>query len=222
MDMKIRLCDYASWPASAATICSKRPSAEMSLPMNCQKTVCSVAVATGILLIANTLLGDPPADSHPAADQAAPAGNVVLAVEAARERAELMHNIYAATLEMMHHRYFRGDRVTIPARAMEDVFSEIDRQSKIKSSWIAVNSRAMSIDHEPEGEFELAAVKAISGGEDHFELADDDTFRRVGAIRLSGGCMNCHGRFGSTSTSKRFAGLVIEIPLKQKDGPPGK
>ncbi len=145
-----------------------------------------------------------------------PADSIVLSVETARTRAQLMHNIYAATLDMVHHRYFRHDRVTIPARAMEDVFAEIDRQANIKSSWIAVSGRAMSIDHEPEGDFELAAVKAIAGGEDHFELADGATYRRVGAIRLSGGCLNCHGRFGSTSTSKKFAGLVIEIPLSKQ------
>lgn len=205
--------------------------------MKCHRLVCSVAAAAGLLLAASAMPAAPPEDSSPGqAGQGAPAaaaqgttalgttaqgGDGVLSVEAARERAKLMHNIYSATLDMMHHRYFRHDRATIPARAMEDVFTEIDRQSQMKSSWIAINSRAMSIDHEPEGEFEMAAVKAIGGGADHFEQADGDTYRRVGAIRLSGGCMNCHGRFGSTSTSKKFAGLVIEIPLKPAAEPVG-
>ena len=186
--------------------------------MNCWTTGYSLAAA-GVLLLAQNAIGAPPAgENAKPADQVTPAvakpdAVVVLSVEAARERARLMHNIYSATLDMMHHRYFRHDRVTIPARAMEDVFSEIDRQAKIKSSWIAVSGKAMSIDHEPEGEFEMAAVKAIKGGDDYFELADEKMFRRVGAIRLSGGCLNCHGRFGSTSTSKKFAGLVIEVPL---------
>jgi len=181
---------------------------------------------TGVLLLANTLFGEPPPMPEPQADE--PSAVAVskpesdLAVAAARQRAELLHRVYAATLHMMHERYFRHDRAAVPARAMEDVFAEIDRQSNIKSSWIAVNSRPMSIDHAPEGDFELAAVKAISDGQDHFEQVDKGTFRRVGAIRLSGGCMNCHGRFGSTSTSKKFAGLVIEIPLRQKDEESGE
>nr|MDP6060387.1 hypothetical protein [Pirellulaceae bacterium] len=190
--------------------------------MRCWTTDLLVAAA-GILFLANTLSAQPPEDSNSEpTDKGSPVatkqeGGKVLSLEAARDRAKLMQNIYAATLDVIHHRYFRNDRVTIPARAMEDVFSEIDRQENIKSSWIAVNGRAMSIDHEPEGEFELAAVKAISRGKDYFEQSNDGTYRRVGAIRLGGGCMNCHGRFGSTSTSKRFAGLVIEIPLKPKE-----
>ncbi len=138
-----------------------------------------------------------------------------MTVQAARERAQLLHDVYSATLDVMHHRYFHRDRATVPARALEDVFAEIDRKARIKSSWIAVSGRAMSIDHEPKGEFELAAMKAIRGGQESYEVVDESTFRRVGAIRLSGGCLNCHGRFGSTSTAKQFAGLVIEVPLEK-------
>jgi len=181
-----------------------------------------VAVAASLLFAAQPIFGEPPAQATQATSNRPPGrhdDSLVLSVEAARERAELMHSIYAATLDVMHHRYFRHDRVTIPARAMEDVFTEIDRRFKIKSSWISANGRAMSIDHEPEGEFELAAVKAIRDGDDQFELVENEMYRRVGAIRLSGGCLNCHGRFGSTNTAKQFAGLVIEIPRIQKTGP---
>ena len=200
--------------------------------MRDQPIVHIATAATACLFAATLVLADPPAtvvappidpiavpvplDQPPTQDGARNQDCVtILSVEAARERATLMHNIYSATLEMMHHRYFNHDRATIPARALEDVFAEIDRQANIKSRWIAVSSRAMSIEHEPEGDFELAAVKAIRQGEDHFERTSEATYRRVGAIRLSGGCMNCHGRFGSTSTSKKFAGLVIEIPLQK-------
>ena len=44
-------------------------------------------------------------------------------VAVARDRAKLMHEIYSATLEVMHDRYFHADRAVVPARAMEDVFS---------------------------------------------------------------------------------------------------
>src|SRR5690606_30997978 len=39
------------------------------------------------------------------------------AVVAARQRAELMHAIYAETLHVMHERYFHGSRAIVPARA---------------------------------------------------------------------------------------------------------
>lgn len=39
-----------------------------------------------------------------------------LSIEVARDRARVMHDIYAATLDVLHHRYFHRDRSIIPAR----------------------------------------------------------------------------------------------------------
>ena len=75
-------------------------------------------------------------------------------LDVARDRAKVMHDVYEATLEVMHHRYFHGNRATVPARAMQDIFSAIERQSKVKARWISVNMKPMSLDHEPETEFE--------------------------------------------------------------------
>src|SRR4051812_13927584 len=44
-------------------------------------------------------------------------------VAEARARAKLMHDIYAATLDVMHHHFFRRERSVLPARALEDVFA---------------------------------------------------------------------------------------------------
>jgi hypothetical protein len=46
-----------------------------------------------------------------------------------------MHDVYAATLEVLHHRCFHRDRAIIPARAMQDIFSEIERQSKTEDAF---------------------------------------------------------------------------------------
>jgi hypothetical protein len=89
-------------------------------------------------------------------------------VAEARERAKLMHNIYAATLDAMHHHFFRRERSVLPARAMEDVFAEMEKQSKIKAGWISVNTKAMSINHEPKNDFEKQAAKAIAAGKGEF------------------------------------------------------
>lgn len=160
----------------------------------------SVAIATS----------EPKDDNKPAAAQP-------VTVAEARERAKLMHNIYAATLDVMHHHFFRRDRSVLPARALEDVFAEMDKQSNIKAGWISVNTKAMSIHHEPKSEFEKQAAKAIAAGKGEFELVEKGFYHRAGAIPLGAGCVNCHtGFFSKTPQTQRFAALVISVPVREK------
>lgn len=141
-------------------------------------------------------------------------------VEVARDRAKLMHDIYSATLDVMHHRYFHGERAVVPARAMEDVFSEIKLHSKAEARWIAVSVRAMSIDHEPKTEFEKKAASEIAAGKSEVEAIEGGYYRRAGAIRLTDGCISCHGGFfKETAKYPKYAGLVISVPVT---GEPGK
>ena len=144
-------------------------------------------------------------------------GGKQVTVAEARERAKLMHNIYAATLDAMHHHFFRRERSTLPARALEDVFAEMDRQSNIKAGWISVNTKAMSIHHEPKNAFEKSAAKAIAAGKGEVELVEDGYYRRAGAIPLGAGCVSCHtGFFSKAPQTQRFAGLVISVPINKK------
>ena len=153
--------------------------------------------------LGTALFADPPANDS---DR--------VSVEVARDRAKLMHDIYTATLEMMHDRYFHGERAFVPARAMHDVFSEMKRQSKVEAQWISVNMKAMSIDHEPKSEFEKMAAKEIAGGKSELEVVENGFYRRAGAIPLSDGCISCHGGFlREPSKSPKFAGLVISVPV---------
>ncbi len=138
-------------------------------------------------------------------------------VAVARDRAKLMHQIYASTLKVMHHRYFHEDKAAIPARAMEDVFSEISWRAKIDARWIAANTQAMSLDHEPADEFEKQAAKEISAGKDEYESIEKGVYRRAGAIPLGAGCVNCHTGFsGLPPKSSRYAGLVISMPVNEE------
>lgn len=138
-------------------------------------------------------------------------------VEVARDRATLMHDVYAATLTVMHDRYFHDERAIVPARALEDVFTEISQQSKIKARWIAVNTKAMSIQHEPKSDFEKDAAKELAAGKPELELIEKGYYRRAAPIALTGGCVGCHtGFFGGIPKSPRFAGLVIAIPLDEE------
>lgn len=137
----------------------------------------------------------------------------------ARDRAKQMHEIYSATLDVIHRRYFHGDRATIPARAMEDVFTEMKRRSKVEARWISVNTKAMSIDHDPKTDFEKRAAKELAEGKTEIEVVEDGYFRRAGVISLHSGCLSCHeGLFQSPSKKQRYAGLVISVPIEVDSG----
>ena len=134
-------------------------------------------------------------------------------VAIARDQAKLMHKVYAATLEMVHDRYFRNDRDAIPARALEDVFAEVKRQTRVESRWIGVNARTLSIRHEPKGDFEQFAAHALGGGEGAVERIEGKVYRRAEVIPLATSCLMCHGTLGIEPKTPRFAGLLISIPL---------
>ena len=142
----------------------------------------------------------------------------LVTVKEARERAKLAHNIYATTLEAMHHYYFLNDRSSVPARVMEDMFKDIEQQENIKAKWIAVNAKAMSIDHKPEGEFEVQAAKEIGAGKLEYERVEKGVYRRAVSISLNNnGCLGCHLGFSANKNKKeRFAGLILSIPVKQE------
>ena len=133
----------------------------------------------------------------------------------ARDQAKLMHKVYSATLDVLHQRYFRNDRDTVPARAMEDVFSEMKRQTKIQARWVGVNAKTLSIDHEPKDDFEKLVAKALGRGEESVERIEGKLFRRAEAIPFSSDCLACHGTFGIEPKTPRVAALVIGIPINE-------
>lgn len=140
---------------------------------------------------------------------------VTLAV--ARDRAKVMEDVYKTTLDVIHHRYFHGERAAVPARAMEDVFAEMKRQSKVEARWISINTKAMSINHDPKTDFELRAVKELGDEKTEIEAVEDGYYRRAGVIPLTSGCLSCHeGLFKSSSKVQRYAGLVISIPIREE------
>ena len=137
----------------------------------------------------------------------------------ARDRAKQMHEIYSATLEVIHRRYFHGERATIHARAMEEVVAEMKHRSKIEARWISVNTKAMCIDHDPKTEFEKRAAKELAEGKMAIEIVENGYYRRAGAISLNSGCLSCHeGLIQSSSKKPRYAGLVISVPTKVDSG----
>ncbi len=180
-------------------------------------------VSIGVLAVSISVLAQSPPESKTEANTVAEAnvseelGNQKrVSVEVARERAQLTHNIYSAMLDVIHHRYFRHDRATVPSVAMEDAFPRIAAQENISARWITVNAKVMNVDHEPQDDFEKQAAKAIAAGKKEHELVENGVYRRAEGISLMNkGCLDCHLGFGASGRIDRFAGLVISIPVSE-------
>ena len=145
------------------------------------------------------------------------APNVPQSSDAVRGRLRGLAKVYLSTLEVMHHRYFHGQRAMVPARAMEDVFADVERELDIHAHWIAVNTKAMSLNHEPKTEFDKQAAAAIAEGKPEWAATIDGTFHLAVPVPLTSSCINCHaGMFREPPNKKSFAGLILRMPLDEK------
>jgi len=177
----------------------------------------SAAVAISMLVHVDVSADDSSANASDPSEVAEAAESKRVTVEVARDHAKLMHSIYKATLDVMHDRYFHADRAVVPARAMEDVFLELKRQSDVQARWISANLKPMSVSHKPETKFEKQAAKEIGNGKPDVEIVEDGFYRRAGAIPIGSGCISCHsGFFKNPSKKPKFAALVISIPVSDE------
>jgi len=188
------------------------------------KGYCGLAGLTGVLCLSFVAAEETKSDAkaaaktQPSTSQKEEASKAIprVSLEVARDRARLMHEMYSATLDTMHHRYFHGDRAMVPARALKDVFKEMERQNNTQARWISASLNPMSLDNEPKTDFERKAAKEIAKGEDVVETIEEGYYRRAGSISLSGGCVSCHaGFFRATPATAKFAGLIISIPVER-------
>lgn len=139
---------------------------------------------------------------------------VRIPLAAARDRAMLMQQMYTATLDVIHDKYFHSERAIVPARALEDVFEALEQANGSSAKWISVNLKAMSINHDPTTDFEKHAARALGEGKPEYESVESGMYRRATPILLNDGCLGCHAGFGSRpSKSQKLAGLVIAIPV---------
>lgn len=170
---------------------------------------CSLVALACVCCLTPRLFGEPSPAVPPNADEPA-----LPSVVEARERARLLHDSFDATLQTMHQRYFREDAgMMVPSRALEDVFHRMARRSKVSARWLAVNAQAMSLDHEPQDEFEKAAARALAAGKESYELVENGQLRRAGAITLSSSCLKCHAPPPMRPNGNRVAGLIISMPV---------
>lgn len=137
-------------------------------------------------------------------------------VDQARRQAELLHTAMHATLQAVHHGYYREDEgLPIPAVMMKDVFQELEKEQHVKLRWLAVEGQAMNSDHKPQDAFEEEAVKTLKSGKKDFERVEQGVFRRAASITLTNQCLKCHVP-DRKSTRNRTAGLIIAIAVQEK------
>lgn len=135
-------------------------------------------------------------------------------LEEARARARLLHEALHATLQIVHHEYYREDEgLQLPAATLKEVFREIADRQKIELRWLVVSGVAMNIEHNARTEFEKDAVQALAAGKDEFETTENGIYRHAGAITLGSECLKCHSP-NRKSNAARPAGLIISLPLR--------
>ncbi|MDR3618893.1 MAG: DUF3365 domain-containing protein [Paludisphaera borealis] len=177
-----------------------------------KSSVCVVRTIIAGLALTIFSSGATPPDEPSATAAAAPRPSA----GEARERAKLLHGTIHDTLQIVHSRYYREDEgLPIPAATLKLVFQRLAERDGVELHWLAVDTKAMNIDHAPRNEFEKEAVKVLVSGKEEYDLAGDGVYRRVGLITLGSECLECHLP-GRTSNKSRTAGLVITMPIMKK------
>ena len=172
------------------------------------------AVAT-VSVSAAALIADSSEAAPASSDGDSSAAGAPLTIEEARGRARLLHVTYEATLHTIHRRYFDEDeRHPTPARSLEEVFKEVDAATGTSTRWIAVNTPAMNVDHEPRDDFEKQAVATLASGELEFERVENGFYRRAGSVELVASCLKCYvSGLTKQIKTKRTAGFVVSLPV---------
>ncbi|MBB74390.1 MAG: hypothetical protein CMJ75_07740 [Planctomycetaceae bacterium] len=138
------------------------------------------------------------------------------AVAVAQTQAELLHQTLTATLSVIHRSYFKGgETLPVPSRALEGVFYRLKRNTQVEARWMAVNTPAMSLEHQPRNAFDKRAAAALSRGQRTFVQVDQRYLRRAGAITLFSSCLKCHSPAAPGKKRNPVAALVISVPLSE-------
>lgn len=162
---------------------------------------------------AEPVRGSQPTSGAAAAEDIAPT-RTRPSLEQARRQAEILHSAIHATLQVVHHKYYREDEgLPLPAATLKDVFQHLAEEEQVQLRWLAVEGQAMNTDHKPQDQFEVEAVTALKSGAPAYETVDNGTYRRAAGILLLNQCLKCHVP-DRKSTESRTAGLIISIPVK--------
>lgn len=166
--------------------------------------------AGGILLFTSIGADTPRTANNPSA--ASPSKTFPTPREA-RERARLLHETMHSLLHKVHHELYRPDEgLTLPAALFKQTFEELEKNQQVTLRWLVVNGQAMNVDHNPKTPFDQDAIRALTSGQEEYDVSDRGVYRYAGAINLASQCLKCHLP-QRTSTDSRLAALVISMPL---------
>ncbi|RYD31994.1 MAG: DUF3365 domain-containing protein [Verrucomicrobiaceae bacterium] len=141
------------------------------------------------------------------------AGQEQLADEA-KLRAQLLHEVVHGALQVMHRDFFKEEEKSkIPSESLEDVFDELEKTWGVKVRWLAVDTKAMNVDHRADDAFEKKAVEVIAAGSDSHDMKEGSLYRYAGVIPLGNRCLKCHVP-DRTDLEERKAAVVISMPLQ--------
>lgn len=133
----------------------------------------------------------------------------------ARARARLLYESTWRTLQVVHRDFFDDDDPhSIPSASLEEVFEQMADSYEVEMRWLIVETDIVNVDHQPQDEFEKAAVQALKQGHSSYEAISETRYRFAGPIRLASQCLKCHVQ-DRRDTQARTAGLVIAMPLDQ-------
>jgi hypothetical protein len=170
----------------------------------------SVLLTASLAMACWYVRADEPSQHHQLNQVDAPA-----TVAEASARARLLHETIRGTLQVIHRDFFDDDDPhAIPSASLEDVFNELSRSYSVDLKWLNVHTDMLNVDHQPDGEFEKKAAKAIKQGKPRYELSADGRYRYAGRIRLASQCLKCHVK-NRITTEDRSAGLVISMQLSR-------
>jgi histone H3/H4 len=181
--------------------------------------VATLILAIGLVAVATHSRATPP-DTADASSTVSPQRGKTSenrpTVDEAREQAAVLHETVHATLQIVHHQYYREDEgLLLPAATLKRMFREVAERRRIEMQWLAVEGEAMNIEHLPEGKFETAAAAALAAGKEAYEETAGGVYRRAGPITLGSDCLKCHVP-NRKSTEDRTAGLIIAIPVADR------
>lgn len=181
-----------------------------------RSTLAAWAVALWLVPLACSWSADPVRGALQASNTAsseATAAKPRPSLAQARRQAEILHSAIHATLQVVHHQYYREDEgLRLPAATLKDVFEHLAEEEQVQLRWLAVEGQAMNTDHKPQNQFETDAVKALKSGMKEYETVENGIYRRAAGILLVNQCLKCHVP-DRRSTENRTAGLIISIPV---------
>ncbi|WAC18598.1 DUF3365 domain-containing protein [Luteolibacter sp. SL250] len=134
--------------------------------------------------------------------------------EEAKLRSQLLHEVLHGALQVMHRDFFKEEEKSkIPSESLEDVFEEMEKTWGVRIEWLAVDTKAMNVDHRADDAFEKKAVEVISSGAEAHDMKEGGLYRYAGVIPLGNRCLKCHVP-DRTSLEERKAAVVISMPLQ--------